>query len=172
VILPLELADSSIIRRVCSRPQANPARVQRLCLGRNAPSASRDKPNTVSGALRPKARVCEALRQFMGRECTLRWLQIQTKTHLDRAGSAHPTADQGFRLFARVDFTLIQCHSIMESLAPIIGPRMHPAQVYPSPQQKNATIIQNHSPKITALTKPCLPATPLPCSPALFNSAP
>jgi hypothetical protein len=74
VILPLELADSSIIRRVCSRPQANSAIVQRLCLGRNAPSASRDKPNTVSGALRPKARVCEALRQFMSRECTLHWL--------------------------------------------------------------------------------------------------
>ena len=28
--------------------------------------------------------------------------------HLDRAGTAHPTASQGFRLLARVDFMLIQ----------------------------------------------------------------
>ena len=32
-------------------------------------------------------------------------------TELSLVGSAHPTADQGFRPFARIDFTLIQCHS-------------------------------------------------------------
>jgi hypothetical protein len=37
---PIELAETLITGRVCSRPRANPAIVQRLCPGRNAPFAS------------------------------------------------------------------------------------------------------------------------------------
>ncbi len=33
-------------------------------------------------------------------------------TDLRLVGSAHPTVDRGFRPFARVDFSLFQCHSV------------------------------------------------------------
>jgi hypothetical protein len=37
-------------------------------------------------------------------------------TELSPVGTAHPTADQGFWPFARINFTLIQCHSNLVSL--------------------------------------------------------
>ena len=50
----IEPSESLIVGRVCPGLRVNPAIVQRLGLGRNAPSASREKPNTVSDALRPE----------------------------------------------------------------------------------------------------------------------
>jgi hypothetical protein len=37
-------------------------------------------------------------------------LNSMVSNHLDRGGGAQPMAKQGFRLFTRIDFTLIQCH--------------------------------------------------------------
>ena len=84
---PIESAKSLIWRRVCSRPQANLVVLQTLCSGRNAPFASREKFDTVSGALRPKSIVCRAFCNPVGRECTLHWLQNWSQVRIDRAGS-------------------------------------------------------------------------------------